>query len=464
MKKILILLSVFLLLSFVSAINLNVNLVKDKNNTNQVFIIGLKNPAVYNLTITNNGDSGNFNIYSYFGSKIEPTKIFLKSGETKEISFKVYPRDDFNKDGTYVFSYFIKAGDGSSTKKSLIINNVKLENALDVSLGDISLDSDYTTLFVKNNENYVFNNLSISSLSNFFKLSKTFSLDRYESKNFSVSLNKDAFKGLSAGFYTFNVLINDGKESKNFQGSFNFIPKKSLKREEKSYGFFIHKVIVKEVNQGNLLASSQITLERGIISRLFTSITPAPDIVERKGGRVFYTWNYDLLPGQGKEVKMTTNWLSPILLIIIIFVVVFFVEKYSDKGLKIDKKVKYVRTKGKEFALKVTLIIHASEYVEKVSIIDESPILFKIYEKFLGQEKPTKIDQTSHRIFWNLEKLDKGEVRVFSYIIYSKMGVSGKFSLPQAVGIFEKNGKIKQVNSNKTFFITNEEKPIRERD
>ena len=44
-------------------------------------------------------------------------------------------------------------------------------------------------------------------------------------------------------------------------------------------------------------------------------------------------------------------------------------------------------------------------------------------------------------------------MRVFTYIIYSKIGVVGKFELPEAKVIYEKGGKVKETTSNKSFYV-----------
>ena len=41
-----------------------------------------------------------------------------------------------------------------------------------------------------------------------------------------------------------------------------------------------------------------------------------------------------------------------------------------------------------------------------------------------------------------------------TYIIYSKVGVMGKFALPETRGIYEKDGKIHETESNRTFFVS----------
>jgi len=70
--------------------------------------------------------------------------------------------------------------------------------------------------------------------------------------------------------------------------------------------------------------------------------------------------------------------------------------------------------------------------------------------------KPDKIDASSRRIHWNIGDLNAGEERLFSYIVYSKVGVVGKFSLPEATAVFEQNDKIKEVESNKVFFMSDQ--------
>jgi len=118
----------------------------------------------------------------------------------------------------------------------------------------------------------------------------------------------------------------------------------------------------------------------------------------------------------------------------------------------LKKKVTFVRAKGGEFALKVSLFVHAKKYIEKVQIIDRLPALVKIYEKF-GGEIPSKVEEDKRRLEWNFEKLEAGEIRVISYIVYSKVGVLGKFALPSATAIFQRDGVIKNEESNRAFFM-----------
>ena len=81
----------------------------------------------------------------------------------------------------------------------------------------------------------------------------------------------------------------------------------------------------------------------------------------------------------------------------------------------------------------------------------------KVYERF-GGDKPTRVDEKNKRIEWVFEKLEEKEVRILSYILYSKIGVVGKFALPSSTAIYEKNGKIKESESNKAYFVAEQKK------
>ena len=111
-----------------------------------------------------------------------------------------------------------------------------------------------------------------------------------------------------------------------------------------------------------------------------------------------------------------------------------------------------LRTKGADFGLKVSIFVHARKYVERVNIIDRLPPLVEVYEKF-GVESPSRINKKGRSVEWNFEKLEAGETRLITYIIYSKIGVMGRFALPRTTAIYERDGSIKEVESNKAFFV-----------
>ena len=57
------------------------------------------------------------------------------------------------------------------------------------------------------------------------------------------------------------------------------------------YGFLITTDVIQKVNEGNVIADSQTTVQKNIISKLFTTFSPTPDSVEREGLAVIYGWD-----------------------------------------------------------------------------------------------------------------------------------------------------------------------------
>ena len=156
-----------------------------------------------------------------------------------------------------------------------------------------------------------------------------------------------------AGFYTLDAEVNVKDLTADFESVIKFEEKDLLITTTKDYGFFVNTKIIEKENQGNIIAKSEISLQKNIISRLFTSFNIEPDYVERTGLDVTYGWNRNIKPGESLEIVVKTNWFFPILLVFFIIAVVILAKQYSKSYLVLDKKVTFMRTKGGEFELKV---------------------------------------------------------------------------------------------------------------
>ena len=147
----------------------------------------------------------------------------------------------------------------------------------------------------------------------------------------------------------------------------------------------------------------------------------------------------------------------PLLVVFFIGAIVLFAVQMSKTNLVMRKKVSFVRAKGGEFALKVSVFVNAKKYIERVTITDRIPYMVKLHERF-GVEQPKRFSEKDRKIEWEFEKLETGEVRVLSYIIYSKVGVLGKFALPPATAVYDREGEIHESQSNKAFFLAEQRK------
>ena len=458
MKKLvflsLVFLQVLILLPNILAIDLEVG----KISQNEVLIADLESPvAVFDINITNNGPSGNFEFYNLAGFSMSPTKITLNSGETKEIQLSLAPIGKISQRGFYTIPYFIRAADTSEIEESFTFKIIELREAFEVGSGDVDPESQSIDIFIKNLEDFDFGDVNVKFSSAFFNIEEDFVIGPRETKRIPVQLNQEDFKSLMAGFYTLEADLTALGRETSVEGVIRFVEKDILTTTKKDYGFLINTQIIEKTNEGNTIATSETVIKKNLISRLFTSFSPTPDIVERDGFSVYYSWTRDINPGATLEIEVKTNWLFPLILILFVVAIVVFVRRYTGTNLVLRKRVSFVRAKGGEFALKVSVSAHARQRVERVNLVDRLPVLVSLHEKFLG-EQPTRVDSKNRRIEWNFEKMEAGEVKIVSYIVYSRVGVVGKFALPTATAIFEKDEQIKEVESNRAFFIA-EQRP-----
>lgn len=449
MKKILIsMIFILLILPSILAINLNI----EEQSSNEVLIVGLSGPAIFNLKITNLEKTDDFKFYNLVGLNIYPDTVSIKEGKTKEVSLQISPIGELDIRGFYTFRCIIRGKDESEVEKQLTVRIINLEDAFEIGADEFDSSTSSLNVYVNNKVNFNFDGINAEIKSPFFNFEETFSLGPNEKKNFEVKLNKEDFKKLMAGFYTLSAKITVENEKANIEGTLKFVEKNLITTTEDNYGFIINTKTIEKINEGNVVVKSETILRKNIISRLFTNFNIAPDIVEREGFTIYYTWNKDIKPGESLRIVIKTNWLFPLLLISFIIIIVILTKQYSKTNLVLKKKVSFVKAKGGEFALKISIIINAKKYVEKINIIDRLPPLVKIHERF-GGEQPKRINEKSKRIEWGFEKLEAGENRIISYIIYSKIGVLGKFALPTTTAIYEKEGKIHETQSNRAFFM-----------
>jgi len=457
-KKILppVILMLFALFLFPSVLAIDLEI--EKLSENEVLIYGLDRPAKFNLSVTNKGLTDNFKFFNLLGFRMTPIgTVPIEQGQTKDIEILFYPREDFDERGFYTFQYHIQGQDFTEQIERLTLKIISLEDAFEIGAGDINPQDNSLSVYIQNKENFDFGEINVTFSSPFFNLEEVFPLGPNERKNFTVKVNKEDFKKLIAGFYTMNAKILIEDQEGNVEGVIKFLEQDIVTTEKKEYGLFINTQIITKKNEGNTINETEIIIQKNIISRLFTTFSPTPDSTERQTFRVSYTWKKEVKPGESLEVIVRTNWFFPLLIIFFIVVIVVFVKKYSETNLMLRKKVTFVKAKGGEFALKVSITLHARNYVERVSVIDRLPPLVKIHERF-GAEYPKKIDEKNRRIEWDFEKLEAGEVRILTYIIYSRIGVIGKFALPSATAVYEKEGSVHESFSNRAFFVAEQSK------
>ncbi len=416
-----------------------------------VIIAEINNPAVYDFIITSNSPD-TVEIYSLVGVSMSPKGAFDIPMGKSTIEVKAYPSKELReREGSLTFQYQIKHSNGVY-QDNLEAKIVSINQAIEIKPSNLKPGEANAVVAIKNTQNTNIEDISITLDSQFFKKQQVISLKPYESKNITIALDNEKIKRLNAGPYIVTAEISLGKAYAKINGVLNYLEKQGTSIKTDNTGFIVRNSNTIKANEGNVVVQDSIEAQRDIISRLFTSYSISPTAVERNGLLVNYLWTHELKPGESWNVNVTTNYTLPFLLILLVGIISSLVGFYSRTNVNVSKSVSFVRTKGGEFALKVRLSVRAKNHVDNIQLIDRLPGVTQLYEKY--GTRPDKIDMQTRRLFWNISRLQAGEERSFSYIIYSKINPMGRFELPSATAVYEKDGKMHEVLSNRAFFAS----------
>lgn len=446
-KSLIIYFLAFLFLtSFVSA-----SISVEKAEKAGVIIAEINNPAVYEFTITSNAPD-TIEIYSLVGVSMSPKGTFDIPMGKSTVEVKAYPSKELReREGSLTFQYQIKHANGVY-QDNLEAKIVSINQAIEIKPFNLKPGEANAVVEIKNTQNTNIEDISITLDSAFFKKQQVISLKPYEGKNITLILDSDKIKKLSAGPYIVTAEISLGKAYAKISGVLNYLEKQGTSIKTDNTGFIVRTSKTVKTNEGNVIVQDSIEAQRDIISRLFTSYSVSPSAVQRNGLMVKYLWTHELKPGESWNVSVTTNYTLPFLLIILVVIIASLVGFYSRTNVSVGKTVSFVRTKGGEFALKVRLSVRAKNHIDNIQLIDRLPGVTQLYEKY--GTRPDKVDMQTKRLFWNIPRLQAGEERSFSYIIYSKINPMGRFELPAATAVYEKDGKMHEVLSNRAFFAS----------
>jgi hypothetical protein len=450
-RKRLGLIGIFLSLIILPLVAASLDITKVENAT--TVISELNNPATFQFIINNNGAAEQYQIYSLVGVAMTPSERFVLQNGQSILYVTADPSERYRVNPGYLrFEYEMKGDYSGITKDTLRVKIVPMNRAVSIFGRPLKQNDSSMIFVVKNVENTYLNNITMHVSSVFFEKDLTFSVGPNEEKNITVDFERtSAVKKLVAGPYVIKAQVITEDKKIPLEGIVQYLEQEGTSVTKTSEGYIVRDNIVTKVNEGNVPVKASVEMSRDILTRLFTITNLEPTLIQRHGLYVTYKWEKDLAPTDELSVKMTTNYTFPFLLIVLIVVITLLAKMYSQRSLLVSKRVSFVKTKGGEFALKVRVHVKAKKHVDKVQVVDTLPGMTKLYEKF--GTKPDKMDESSRRLTWNIDKMNAGEERVFSYIIYSKVKVVGRFELPSTLAIFEREGKAEQVVSNRTFFV-----------
>jgi len=449
-KSIIALFALLLLVSFVSAFELK------QDSLDVAVIPELTQAAKVPVTISG-AEPGNYLLYTLTAVKVFPSTPFYLNGGKNQLVFDVYPTPELVAQGpaAYAFAVELRNIENSyySAKGTMVVRVVRLEDALTISSEANSPDSDKISFYIQNKEGIDLNNVHAKFSSVFFDVDQTFSVKGNSKTEVSIDVPKSKLEKIEAGSYLLTAKIETDRGIKTLEGRIYLGEKVGVESKNTVDGWLIKTNDISKINYGNVNENVVVEVKKDIISRLFTSFSVEPDSASRIGLSVNYIWSKKLGPADSFSVRVKTNYLSPLLIIIALVLIIIAIKRYTQTKLEIVKSVVPIKTPSGQFALRIKLQVKARRNITNVSLVDRIPGIVQIYEKFNTIIKPSKIDAKNRRIQWDLGDMASGEERMFNYVVYSTVGVVGKFALPQALAVFEKEGQIHEVESNAVYFL-----------
>ncbi|MBI2451759.1 hypothetical protein HYV50_01630 [Candidatus Pacearchaeota archaeon] len=441
---------VVLFLNNVSSLDFTV----EKIDRGSVIVSELGNRALYEFIINNTGAADVFEIYSLVGLSFEPEWIHNLPEGVSRLELYVKANEDIvKKPGLFSFEYEVKGRNSGIFRDRIFLKIVPLEELFEISAEPLNPSESSANVIVKNKESVRVENVTIKFDSEFFSATKELSFGPKQEIKIPVEVNKARAEKIVAGAYIIKAEIEVNDKEAEIEGVMQYLEKTGTSIETEKSGFILRKTRVTKTNQGNVPTTAQVEIKKDIISRLFTINSPEPVSSERNGLFVSYLWEKDIAPKESLSVTSTTSYTVPLIILILAVLVGLMAKIYSQTALTLTKTVSFVKTRGGEFALKVNLHVKSKKHVDKIQVFDSLPAMTKIYEKF--GKMPDKVDHATRRLIWNIERLSSGEERVYSYVIYSsELRVVGRFELPVATAVFEKDGKTQEVWSNRAFFAS----------
>jgi hypothetical protein len=457
---ILLLLAFLISLSLVAAVP---SLEITEKPINKIIVRELSTPAIYELTIKNNGQGDVFSIDTLLDVLMYPKDEFtLMPDETKTVTVKIFPRASEKSKyyGDWSFEYFVKGDTTGLYDDNIMIKILSLNDIIGIEVPTSINANDKTFIVkVKNNENLSFD-IDMKADSTILGYEGNFSLLPLETKEISIDTDSEKLSK-EAGTYNLNIMLTVNRQA-DMKFTRDLIlesdTRTTLDISEESTTFIDKATFVKK-NTGNTPVTAQISANRTMLQSMITSFNLNPDSVKRDGGMYIYDWSRKLNPGESYTIVMETNYSWPWIVLIVIVAGYLAVRQLTKKPIKIRKKAYRLKTKSGHFAAKIVLILkNTGKEISNAKIIESLPPFTELMQDRFGTIKPAEVRK--HSVIWDFARIAAKEEMILSYIVYSKVSVVGNIEVAPAIATYQTGkGIIKESKSNKIIILTEERKP-----
>jgi hypothetical protein len=226
---------------------------------------------------------------------------------------------------------------------------------------------------------------------------------------------------------------------------------------EKTGNFLSYTASITKENTGNSVTDATITVNKALISSMFTSFDIKPNSVKRSGNSIVYEFTKELNPNEKLAVNAKTSYYLPLAILILLVIAVWILIVVLTPQVKVQKKAVKVRTSSGVFATKIVLSIkNKGREVTDLKIIDRLPAFTELVPEKFGTISPTEIRKKI--LIWHVDKLAQNEEILLSYIVYSKLTVIGTLAVPISFATYkDAKGNMHESRSNASSVLVPEE-------
>jgi len=208
---------------------------------------------------------------------------------------------------------------------------------------------------------------------------------------------------------------------------------------------------VKKTNYGNSLVGEEYSLRLNSFEKTFTYSNIDPNDIEKKGDGYYYTWKFNLEPGEEYVIDIKTNYRDPLIVLIVLILIIFVLYNTFARRVVLRKRVLTLKSAEGISEMKVLLILNnkGRKTIKNIRLIDQLHNIAKMPDSF-GSLKPTSVKKTGKMVMliWDIDNIVGREERVISYRVKAGVSVIGKLRIPRALCRYKKGKRSVIAKSN----------------
>ncbi|MFH1638288.1 MAG: hypothetical protein ABIB71_07725 [Candidatus Woesearchaeota archaeon] len=390
---------------------------------------------------------------------VSPTRIDLQGHEKKDLKVLLKLKEDVPYEENYATFIKLNSLTDTSVKEDyyFVVRVVPPSDILSISSsmpekvnpsGELNFD-----IILNNKLNTKLPNVKIYVSSGIFSDERSIEFfpkqERTENFKFSIPALTEA------GDYQLNFRVYSGDKLVR-KGSFTFTVTENVdvkEKEESSSGFLYSEITITKSNYGNTPVQESFSISLSSMQRMFAKYNVAPTLFEEDK----VSWVVTINPERQYTVQVSIDYRPLFFAVLGILAFAGVVVYLFTRKVMIRKEILTVK-KTADGMSELKVLLHVKNKtrgtIRHLSLVEFLPSIIHPSAKF-ATLKPSKMQKGEKgiRMIWEIPELVKGEERIISYEVKSKLGIVGKLMLPHALLKYKTaGGRVAHIKSNNAGF------------